>query len=151
MLPGCCSPESGGLKRRRWIMSWKTTHLGSLIPFLALPLFLGCGEDSSPTYPPMAEEPGPQLVITPAEIELAVGEEFRLNLHWKDKRGSHDALGPGILWVSDDPEIVRIDVDGVLHALAEGTTEIWALALGPDQDLKDGAESVAAVVRVKPS
>ena len=41
--------------------------------------------------------------------------------------------------------------DGVLHALAEGTTEIWALALGPDQELKDGAKSVAAMVRVKPS
>jgi hypothetical protein len=40
-------------------------------------------------------------------------------------------------------------VDGALHALAEETTEIRALALGPDQDLKDGAQSVAAMVRVK--
>jgi hypothetical protein len=38
-------------------------------------------------------------------------------------------------------------MDGVLHALGEGTTEIWALVLGPDQDLKDGAKSVAAMVK----
>lgn len=76
-------------------------------------------------------EPLPEIVdlelVTPEECspycnQLFVGESIRLSVVGMDDDGNKYPVQ--VTWSSNDPEIASIDEEGVLVALAKGTTEI---------------------------
>jgi hypothetical protein len=89
-----------------------------------------------------------ELVIAPAEASLVVGEDLQLELLWRDRFGSYEVKDADVLWTSDHPEIASVGEDGVLHALAPGTTRIWAHTLGSGPQEADGGERASALVEV---
>ncbi len=111
--------------------------LKCLFPFVAVPLFVGCqntalepeGEGSLDV---IISEPAPIsgypiLVISPGELELAVGEFLQLERIWEDGGVTYDDPSKDVQWIVENPTIAAVTKDGLIEGLREGMTRITAV------------------------
>ena len=91
-----------------------------------------------------APEPTPQvaaIVVNPATPTLVPNAQLPLQAQVQDESGAmiSDAA---VIWTVQDPKIVSVSADGVVTALAVGTTQVAASSLG---------KSGIAIVTVRPA
>lgn len=90
----------------------------------SLLLLLACG--ATPTAP---DGGGPSLEIHPAVIRLSVGETVQLRAEVRDGNGQALAAD-SVEWSTSDPIISTVSEDGILSAVAVGSTEVSATVRG---------------------
>ncbi len=79
-----------------------------------------------------APEPTPEvaaIVVSPATSTLAVDAQLPLQAQVRDESGAMVA-DAAITWTVQNPEIVSVSASGVVKALAVGTSQVAANALG---------------------
>jgi len=69
------------------------------------------------------------IVVSPTVSTLAIDAQLPLQAQVRDASGA-DVPGATITWTVQDPKIVSVSADGVVTALAVGTSQIAANALG---------------------
>lgn len=62
------------------------------------------------------------LVVNPKEANLYVGDTIQL----RATVSPADALNPDVEWVSENPDIAKVDADGLVRATSTGTVRIYA-------------------------
>jgi hypothetical protein len=110
--------------------------IGGLIPFVALPLFIGCqnnvtgpegdGDFALLAQEPAFESPGPRLLLAPGAAELVVGESLQFYRYWQDEADAYDDPDKNVQWESSDPAVATVGQDGLVQALRKGTVIISA-------------------------
>lgn len=101
-------------------MTGRPLALGLL---LLLPILASCGDSTSAPVPS-------RLVVSPGEVTLSslgLSQPFSATL--EDKKGK-PVSGAEIAWISSNPQVATISVDGTATALSRGTTTIEATAEG---------------------
>jgi len=83
-----------------------------------------CAGSTAPDAPPRAAT----IVVSPAVSTLAIDATLPLQAQVQDASGA--AVPATIVWTVQDPKIVSVSGDGVVTALAVGTSQIAANALG---------------------
>ncbi|HET6655943.1 MAG TPA: Ig-like domain-containing protein [Gammaproteobacteria bacterium] len=88
--------------------------------------FAGCGGYSSDgkDYTPPSNQPV-SLSITPTDATIAVGETQQFKATAKNSSGGTVSAG-SVSWHSSDQGVATINSDGLLTAVAEGTTKVTA-------------------------
>jgi hypothetical protein len=69
------------------------------------------------------------LTVDPSEGTLAPGDTLRLRATLRDASGN-DLNVRSIEWTSDDPEILRLEGEGLVRGMSPGTTTVRASAAG---------------------
>lgn len=82
------------------------------------------------------------IEITPSEITMAAGQTKRMLVEWKP----WNALPGTVIWESKDETVAKVNVNGVVTAIASGKTEIVATA-----QIKDGDKVITATHTAKVS
>jgi hypothetical protein len=93
---------------------------------------LACDEDRPITAPPPPPPPPggvAAVIVSPSSQGLVPGDSVRLSAEARDPQGDVLPNEP-ITWASADPNIATVDVNGVVHAVAEGDALITAEAGG---------------------
>jgi uncharacterized protein YjdB len=80
---------------------------------------------TAPDAPPQVAT----IVVSPTVSTLAIDAQLPLQAQVRDASGA-DVPGATITWTVQDPKIVSVSTDGVVTALAVGTSQIAANALG---------------------
>ena len=62
----------------------------------------------------------PQLIMSPTNIEMAIGQEAQLSTN------APDSLLSQLIWTSRNPTIVAVSQTGVVRALATGSASVVA-------------------------
>lgn len=86
----------------------------------------GC-DQQSPTSPPPSTLPALQvssLTLTAPEHPLVAGTTVSLKAVARMSDGTDVAVFDGAQWVSDNPDVARVDARGTLDAVREGETTI---------------------------
>jgi uncharacterized protein YjdB len=84
-----------------------------------------CAGSTAPDAPPEVAA----IVVSPLISTLAIDAQLPLQAQVHDASGA-DVPGAAITWTVQDPKIVSVSADGVVTALAVGTSQIAANALG---------------------
>jgi pullulanase len=84
-----------------------------------------CAGGTAPDAPPTVAT----IVVSPLISTLAIDAQLPLQAQVHDASGA-DVPGTNITWTVQDPRIVSVSADGVVTALAVGTSQIAANALG---------------------
>ena len=84
-----------------------------------------CAGATAPDAPPQVAT----IVVSPTVSTLAIDAQLPLQAQVRDASGA-DIPGATITWTVQDPKIVSVSADGVVTALAVGTSQIAANALG---------------------
>jgi len=84
-----------------------------------------CAGGAAPDAPPQVAT----IVVSPAISTLAIDAQLPLQAQVRDASGA-DVPGATITWTVQDPKIVSVSADGVVTALAVGTSQIAANAVG---------------------
>ncbi|MFC1661978.1 Ig domain-containing protein [Gemmatimonadota bacterium] len=111
-------------------MRHKTTHSVILFPLMALPLLWACG--SSPTELAPAQFQAqrdfePWMIVVPNEICFGTrGQTAQLAVQLRPWNTPPLAPPSDIRWISSDPDIVSVSVDGLVQARGKGEATIRA-------------------------
>lgn len=84
-----------------------------------------CAGGTAPDAPPQVAT----IVVTPSVSTIAIDAQLPLQAQVRDASGA-DVPGATIIWTVQDPNVVSVSTDGVVTALAVGTSQIAANALG---------------------
>jgi uncharacterized protein YjdB len=84
-----------------------------------------CAGSTAPDAPPQVAT----IVVSPLVSTLPLDAQLPLEAQVHDASGA-DVPGAPITWTVQDPKIVSVSADGVVTALAVGTSQIAANALG---------------------
>ena len=101
---------------------------------------VGCGDFLGSSSDPESTSPNNEISglppidsvgVRPDSIDISVGGSTRMTLYVRDATGA--ALEPGeydARWTSDNTDIVKVDPDGQIHAVAPGVTRVNAFVRG---------------------
>jgi hypothetical protein len=125
-------------------MSKTTRSLKGLILFVVVPLAMGCQKDPLDPVEDLDARPDayaygggngeqlpgepPRLLIIPKDLVIAVGEEAAFERIWEDDDDNYDAPDKIVAWVSSDPDVARVNHEGLVQGLKPGTATIHATA-----------------------
>ena len=117
-----------------------------VIGLLAAAGLASCG--SSPTggsdLPDIFGRPVAVVTVSPAQLDLRLGDSARLTATVKDADGR--VLDVPVTWSSQKPQVATVDANGRVTAVAEGTVSITATAGG-----KSGSATVACWSNLPPA
>lgn len=91
----------------------------------ALSLFAACGESTQPVTGPASIQ-----LSSPIDTVLAVGRTAQLAATPRDQAGN-TLSGVTLNWSSSTPTVATVSANGLVSAIAAGTTTISASAVGP--------------------
>jgi uncharacterized protein YjdB len=84
-----------------------------------------------------------QLTVTPQDGHFVLGSTLQLTAMADYSDGTHQDLTSAVTWVSQSPDIVSVDADGLAHSVATGIATIRATA-------PNGVDWTTTVVTVDP-
>ncbi|HEX6940766.1 MAG TPA: Ig-like domain-containing protein, partial [Longimicrobiales bacterium] len=121
--------------------------------FLALALLAAaaCSDDDPPTGPPAGSGEPTSLEVTPGTVSLhALGDSTHLTATVRDADGDpvSDAT---IAWASTDTAVAKVNPDGWVRAVANGTADVVATSGTLADTVAVTVEQVAAAITVSPS
>ena len=124
--------------------SYRTSRLPGVLALGGVALFLACGGNT--TQPQEDEDPVPtSLTITPEAVAFTfVGERRALSGRVRDQNNA--IIEAPVTWESSDPSAVTIDGEGLVTAVATGSSLITATAAGLTDTLTIEVEIVAASI-----
>lgn len=109
-------------------MTFPMTRRSTTRLAMALAVF-GMASCDANVVPQIDEDDIASIQVSPASIDLPVGQSLDLNAVALDVSGAL-LSGVDIAWESQDPSIASIDADGVVTGVAVGSTQISASAAG---------------------
>jgi hypothetical protein len=69
------------------------------------------------------------LIVDPSQGTVAPGDTLRLRAKLQDASGN-DLENRSVVWTSDDPEVVRVEGQGLVRGISPGTTTVRASSQG---------------------
>ncbi|HEX7049090.1 MAG TPA: Ig-like domain-containing protein [Longimicrobiales bacterium] len=111
---------------------------------------LACGDDDGPPTDPGGQGGAPTLTLSEAALSLAaLGDSARLTATVRDADGA-PVPDAAIEWSSTDTAVAKVNPDGWVLAVANGTAEVVASSEGAADTAAITVEQVAAAITVSP-